>query len=186
MNGRKEQLETHLQDLLKQGSVSAFNAVYSLYARKLLVYVSAATKNKEDAEEIVHDIFMALWNNREKLDSSKSLSSLLFSLAYRRRIDFFRQMMRLPIYEDYRHWQDELATEDHSDIEYRDFCRIFTKALETLREKPRRVITLSRLHGLSNKEISVRLGISEKTVRNINSEALKTLNETLKRMLENQ
>lgn len=181
-----EQLDRTLLDLLKKGSLSAFNTIYTLYAKRLLLYVSKATGNKEDAEEIVHDIFISLWNNREKLDVSQNLSTLLFSIAYKRRIDFFRHMLSLPIYEDYQYWQNELTIEDQYNIEYKEFCDIFTKALASLPERPREIITMSRLQGCSNKEIAQKLNISEKTVRNINSNALKALKMILKRMLENQ
>lgn len=179
-----ELLDFKLLGLLKGGSLSAFNTIYRIYAKRLLQYVSSATKNKEDAEEIVHDIFMSLWNNREKLDTSQKLSTLLFSIAYRRRIDFFRHMLSLPIYEDYQHCKSELITEDNHNIEYREFCEIFKKALDALPERPREVIKMSKLDGLSNNEISTKLNISEKTVRNISSNALKALNSILKRMLE--
>lgn len=181
-----EQLDSTLLDLLKKGSLSAFNTIYTLYAKRLLQYVSRATRNKEDAEEIVHDIFISLWNNRDKLDVSQNLSTLLFSIAYRRRIDFFRHILSLPIYEDYQYWQNELTTEDQYSIEYKEFCEIFNKALESLQERPREIITMSRLQGRSNKEIAEKLHISEKTVRNISSNALKSLKQILKRMLENQ
>lgn len=177
------QLEIKLFEHLKRGSMEAFNTIYSIYAPRLLTYISSATKNKEDAEEIVHDIFLYLWNNREKLDTTQNLSSLLFSIAYRRRIDFFRHLMRLPIYEDYQKWINELTSEDHHNVEYKEFCEILNTALETLPKRQSQIIKLSRLQGLSNKEIANRLDISEKTVRNITSNALKTLNLTLKRML---
>lgn len=179
-------MDRALLDLLKKGSLPAFNTIYSLYAKRLLQYVSRATRNKEDAEEIVHDIFISLWNNRAKLDVSQSLSTLLFSIAYRRRIDFFRHILSLPIYEDYQSWQNELTTEDRYNIEYKEFCDIFRKALDSLQERPREIITMSRLQGRSYKEIAEKLNISEKTVRNISSNALKSLKQALKQMLENQ
>lgn len=185
MTTDNSQLETRLVDLLKNGSISAFNTIYTIYAERLLKYVSSATKNKEDAEEIVHDIFLSLWNNRGKLDSSQSLASLLFSMAYRKRIDYFRRMMSLPIYDDYQAWQNELIAEDHHRIEYKEFCEILNKALSQLPERQCKIIKLSRLQGMSNKEIAQKLNISEKTLRNIMSNALKTLNLTLKRMLDN-
>ncbi|MDE5882236.1 MAG: sigma-70 family RNA polymerase sigma factor [Muribaculaceae bacterium] len=184
MARRNTQLEIKLFELLKDGSVSAFNTIYSIYAERLLKYVSKATKNKEDAEEIVHDIFLYLWNNREKLDTTQNLSSLLFSMAYRKRIDFFRRIINLPIYEDYQYWKNELLAEDYHSVEYKEFCEILDRALMTLPERQCQIIKLSRLQGFSNKEIAEKLNISEKTVRNLTSSALKTLNLTLKRLLD--
>lgn len=175
-----------LTALLREGSLAAFNRIYGLYAPRLLEYVAVATRCREDAEEIVHDIFMNLWSNRAKLDPSQNLQTLLFALAYRRRIDYFRQWTRLPIYEDYRHWHNELVASNHDELEYRDFKAVFDRALATLSDRARQIVVMSRLQGLTNQEIADRLAITEKTVRNVSSAALKQLYATLQSLLNNQ
>lgn len=177
--------QAQLVTLLREGSLAAFNKIYGLYAHRLLEYVSVATRCREDAEEIVHDIFMNLWNNRSKLDPAQPLSTLLFALAYRRRVDYFRQWMRLPVYEDYRHLANELTASSHDELEYRDYMACFERALDSLSDRARQVVTLSRLQGLSNQQIADKLGINEKTVRNVSSAALKELYATLKSLLNN-
>lgn len=176
----KDILEHRLMESLKNGSVRAFNDIFRLYAGKLLAYVSSATKSKEDAEEIVHDIFLNVWNRRHSIDSSRSLASLLFSIAYKKRVDYYRHIVRMPIFEDYINLQNELAEEENSRMEYRDFYKMVDKAIRRLPERYRDVVVLSRFRGMTNAEIARQLGISEKTVRNILSLALKQLRQILK------
>lgn len=168
-----------LVDSLREGSLGAFNEIYSLYASKLLYYVAKVTINKEDAAEIVNDIFMTLWINRKKLQEDTDITTFLFSIAYRKRIDFFRRMMNAPIYEDYIEFQNELQSEDICRIEYNEFCTVFNKALGALPERLQKFLILSRVKCLSNKEIAEKLSVSEKTVRNGISIGLKLLKERL-------
>lgn len=164
---------------LREGSIDAFNEIYYLYASKLLSYVAKATKNKEDATGIVNDIFMSLWLNRKKLKPDTDITALLFSIAYRKRIDFFRRMMNAPIYKDYLQFQNELLIEDANSIEYNEFYAIFKKALNTLPIRLQRFLILSRIKYLSNNEIAKQLDVSEKTVRNGISDGLKLLKEQM-------
>lgn len=176
---RNKEIEQSLAASLKKGSVEAFDTIYRMYASKLLGYVSQATRNKEDAEEIVHDIFLDLWKSRERLQLDKGFKVLLFSLAYRRRIDYFRKHLKSPIFEDYTNFQNDLVTTDDRPLEYNDFLKIFRKALEGLPEKYERLIILSRFEELTNKEIAKKMNIKERTVANELSLALKYLRSEL-------
>lgn len=145
----------------------------------MLLYIAKATGNKEDAEEIVHDIFISIWENRANLHADTNLSSLLFSIAYKRRIDFFRRSLHKPIYEDYMQFHNELTADEHNQLEYNDFCNIFNKALQQVPARFQTLLALSRIHGLTTEEIAHRLNISQKTVQNGISQGLKLLREHL-------
>lgn len=171
--------ETELVASLKKGSVKAFNMIYQLYAKRLLIYIASATNNKEDAEEIVSDIFLSLWKNHENIDLNTDLSTYLFHIAYKRRIDFFRHSMTVPIYEDYMLFQNELISQENSELEYNEFLNIFNCALTSLPSRFQTLLTLSRIKGLSNEQIAIKLKISPKTVRNGISSGLKLLKKKL-------
>lgn len=168
-----------LTNSLRGGSLDAFNEIYNLFAPKLLSYVAKATRNKDDAAEIVNDIFLNLWVNHSKIQSGTDISTLLFSIAYRKRIDFFRRMMNAPIYQDYLQFQNELQCQDISRIEYNEFCAIFNKALAALPDRLQKFLVLSRVKCLTNNEIAQKMNLSEKTVRNGISLGLKLLKEQL-------
>lgn len=185
MNLPKNVSESQLVASLKKGSVRAFNMIYQLYAKDLLTYVASATKNKEDAEEIVHDIFLGLWNNRINIDTDTNLSTFLFHIAYKRRIDLFRRSLTVPIYEDYMLFKNELISEENNDLEYDDFNHLITAALQSLPLRLQNILTLSRISGLSNQQIAAKLNISPKTVRNSLSLGLKLLKDKLDDLRKN-
>lgn len=179
--------ERHI-DALKRGSIEAFNLLYELYGRRLLAYVSKATRTREDAADIVHDIFISVWHNRENLDSQSDIGALLFSLAYRRRIDYFRHLSTIPVFADFTasHDNDNLVdSSGHHTIEYHEFLSDIERALNTLPKRQREIVRLSRIDGLTNSEIAARLEITEKTVRNEISLGLKILKKELKKIQKN-
>lgn len=183
VDANDEIFERMLVESLRKGSIKAFDTIYRTYARRLFDYVGPAARSHEDAEEIVHDIFMNLWNVKAKLDRDTNISTLLFSIAYKRRIDAFRRILRAPIMEDYIELQTDIAEEDGSRMEYDDFLRIFNVALSRLPESRRRLVVMSRLKDMSNREIAKKIGLSEKTVRNGLSLGLKQLRNELSKLL---
>lgn len=152
---------------LKKGSKEAFDEIYRLYAGRLMAYCAQYTKCREDAEEIVQDVFVALWNSRQTIRQEETLRSLLFTISKHRVINAYRSTLNSPVYEDYVDYQNELsAGEDYHRLEYEQYVRIVKDAIRRLPSTQQRVITLSRFSQLSNKEIAERLSLSEQTVKN--------------------
>ena len=169
---------------LKKGSKEAFDEIYRLYAGRLLAYCTQYTKCREDAEEIVQDVFVALWNSRQTIRQEETLRSLLFTISKHRVINAYRSTLNFPVYEDYVDYQNELpAGEDYHRLEYEQYVRIVKDAIRRLPSTQQRVITLSRFSQLSNKEIAEHLSLSEQTVKNQLSIGLKTLRELLAKVL---
>lgn len=169
---------------LKKGSKEAFGEIYRLYAGRLLAYCVQYTKCREDAEEIVQDVFVALWNSRQTIRQEETLRSLLFTISKHRVINAYRSTLNSPVYEDYVDYQNELpAGEDYRRLEYEQYVRIVKDAIRRLPSTQQRVITLSRFSQLSNKEIAEHLSLSEQTVKNQLSIGLKTLRELLAKVL---
>ena len=184
--GRKMALQSeHLLIAdLKKGSKEAFDEIYRRYAGRLLAYCVQYTKCREDAEEIVQDVFVALWNNRQAIRQEETLQSFLFTISKHRVINAYRSTLNSPVYEDYVDYQNKLsADEDYHRVEYEKYVRIVKDAIRRLPSTQQRVITLSRFSQLSNKEIAERLSLSEQTVKNQLSIGLKTLRELLAKVL---
>lgn len=177
--------EQSLAASLKAGSVKAFEAIYRLYVDRLYAYCFDAIRMKQETEEVVHDVFLALWESRDNIEPDKGVGRLLFTIARKRRIDAFRKLVNSPIYEDYIEHQNSLPSPEHPPMEYEEFDRIFRKTLCTMPARMRTMIIWSKLQGLSNGEIALRLGVAEKTVRNQLSLALKELHYRLSPYIDN-
>jgi RNA polymerase sigma-70 factor (ECF subfamily) len=161
---------------LKKGSRKAFDKIYQMYAKRLYAYCLQFTKSLEDSEEIVQDVFVKLWTNREHIRQENTLCSLLFIIAKHHLINAFRSRINQPVYEEYINYKEAISMDEpDQQLEYKDFAIKFEKAMQTLPATQRKVITLSKIKGFSNKEIAEKLVLNEQTVKNALSIGLKKL-----------
>jgi RNA polymerase sigma-70 factor (ECF subfamily) len=180
-------LEKHIEDRemflirsLKAGSQKAFDEIYQMYAKRLYAYSLRFTKSPEDSEEIVQDVFVKLWTDREKIKQEDSLRSLLFIMIKHDVIDAFRTKVNQPVFEDYVDYINQISVNDtHEHVEYKEFIVKLKKAIASLSPTRQAIITLSRIKQLSNREIAEKLSLSEQTVKNQLSIGLKLLKEKL-------
>lgn len=172
--------EAILIQSLKKGSTKAFDRIYKIYSKRLYLYSLQFTKSQEESEEIVHDVFVRLWTNREKIRQEETLRSLLFIMTKNYLINAFRSKVNQPVYEEYINYKDKLAVNDTEDnLLYEEFHKKFVEALKSLPLTQQKVITLSKIKQLSNKEIAQQLSLSEQTVKNQLSVGLKALKQKL-------
>ena len=183
MNDADNLIEIKLICGLKKCSLKAFDAIYDMYAKRLYAYCLQYTKSEEDAEEIVQDVFVRLWMNRENIRQEETLRSLLFIMSKHQLINAYRARINSPMYEDYVKYQDHISTEEQGQsLEYEEYVNQLKVALHKLTITQRQVIEMSKLKQLTNKEIAIELELSEQTVKNQLSLGLKKLREELGKM----
>lgn len=93
--------DTSLVKRLKTGQIDAFDLLYEKYSRNLYSISRSLLKTREDAEGVVQEVFLQVWNKRSDLLEQKSFKSFLFSLAYNVIIDHFRKRSRDQKYEQF-------------------------------------------------------------------------------------
>lgn len=175
-----ENLESKLIKELKKGSYKAFDRIYDLYAKRLYGYCIQYLKSPEDAEEIVQDVFVQLWQKRESIQQEETIGALLFTISKYKLINAWRARLNHPLYEDYVNYVNHISVNDTAHkIEYDDFMKKVRSTLSDLPDTQRKVITLSRLEQRTNKEIAEILQLSEQTVKNQLVLGLKALKEKL-------
>lgn len=181
MINTKENSEAELIRELKLGSKDAFDKIYILYSKRLYGYCLKIAKSREDAEEIVQDVFLRLWNMKADIRQEETLRSLLFLISKNYLIKSSYNRINSQIFEDYVNYEEKLRNSDSSDsnIEYEDFLRILRLAMQKLPETQRKVIELSRLQQYSVREVAEQLSLNEQTIRNQLSLGLKTLRQLL-------
>ncbi|MBO9727882.1 MAG: RNA polymerase sigma-70 factor [Chitinophaga sp.] len=168
--------------LIKKGEVHAFNEIYFRHFTTLYRFAYNILKNEEECSDAIQEIFVWIWENREKLDITSLKNYLIASVKYR---------LARVIQTSRRHAEIIAAnipvaafTVIEDDIEARELKKVISDWTETLPPRARQIFQLSREQHLSNKEIALQLGISEKTVENQITIALKKLRSDLtKRML---
>lgn len=162
-----------------------FEKIYKLYYPKMVVFAKNYISANEDVENIVQDVFLVLWERKDELELSCTLTTYLFTLVKNRCLNFLRHKL---IEEEYNtQMKEELGFKLYAleSLEYsyhseKELQEIIQRALDTLPERCREVFIKSRIEGLKYKEISDELGISVNTVENHIATALKKLRVELK------
>lgn len=157
--------------------MKAFDAIYNKYCHKLHGFVFRYLKQKEDAEGIVQEVFIKIWESRSKINTYSSFESFLFTIAYNATISLLRKRMSESKSKVYLKTFQELSSGDSiiDELHYKDLDHKFQTLLEQLSPRQKEIYRLSREEGLSHKDIAAKLDISENTVKNHMVTSLKFL-----------
>jgi RNA polymerase sigma-70 factor (ECF subfamily) len=172
--------DLQLIDLLKRDDEAAFTEIYSRYAENLTGFASSKLYNLEDPRDIIHDLFVKLWEQRKSLKVDRNLEAYLFTLVRYRIIDKIRKNIT---HEDYIGMALALHTSLGSEIEQqiavKELKQSIGESLEKLSPRVREIYHLSREENLSIPDIAEKLQLSEQTVKNQLTSALKHLRQSL-------
>ncbi|WP_454803231.1 RNA polymerase sigma-70 factor [Mucilaginibacter phyllosphaerae] len=180
MTNYKKLSETELTELLQQDSLGAFREIYVRYWKALYGEAYKRLKDKDQCEEIVQELFAGLWNKRMALQIDGTLGGYLYkSVGYRVIDQYRREMVRAKHRELFKAVYSEADHSTENAIMLKDLEHSINLAVGQLPDKCRSVYELSRVEHKTNKEIAEYLGISEKTVENHLTRALKKLRVSL-------
>ena len=179
MNLGKENISHELLTRLKNGDMLAFDRVYELYSHKLFSFVSRILKNEAEADDIVQEVFVKIWESRDKLDDHKLLNSYIFTIAYNNSIDLIRKRISNNKYLEHLKNSSVINFTPTiiSQIEFDELNNQAEKLIAKLPERQKQVFLLHKKEGLTYPEIAGQLGISKNTVENHMAKALKYLRE---------
>lgn len=138
-------------------------------------------RSAEDASEIVNDTFMAVWEKRDELEIGENLKPLLYTIARNKSINLIKK--KKPDFTDLENAPDP-GSREFSPLENlmakETELRIFA-LIDALPPRCRQIFVLSRREQLSNREIAGIMELSEKTVENQISIAIKLIRAGLRR-----
>jgi RNA polymerase sigma-70 factor (ECF subfamily) len=142
----------------------------------------ALVKSPEMAEDLVHEIFLKLWEIREKLEIKTNFSAYLFRICHNKAADATKKIAgeRLLRSELLRYYQDFSTDEQRSQEELYQYDALAEQALDNLSPQSRKVYELCRREGKSYREVAEELHISPYTVKEHMSKALTSLRSFLR------
>lgn len=155
-----------------RGEMIFFSKVYKTYFPKLVRFSKSYVLSEFEAENIVQNTFLYLWENQELLHSLNNMNAFLFTLVRNRCIDYLRRQIKessMQTLDLIKEKEMELKLYslqqfDENNFSREDIDRMITTAIDSLPPRCKEIFVLSRLEGLSHKEIAEKLHISTRTI----------------------
>lgn len=148
-----------------KGDQSAFAKLYQHYRTPALKFCFSLLKDEEEAENMVHDVFIKIWEKRSLINPELNFSSYLFTCLRNMAFDYMKQMEKSQLLRQrYMERMERLSNDDHEEQENRD--RLLRNAINSLSERRKMILMLSVEGGKSYQEIADSLRISKNTVKN--------------------
>ena len=184
MNNDKNIDESCLIEGISQGQKFAFEYLFNCYYKRLCLIAQKYVKDSQTAEGIVLVIFERLWEKREQIFISQSLSSYLFQSVHHECLNHLNSFShrQKPTTSIYQH-QEDCRDPDHHFLSQLYAIELEEKIREGINNLPdrcREIFLMSRYEDLSNIDIAEKLDLSLCTVKNQIAIALKKLKKVLK------
>lgn len=169
--------------------MTAFSQFFEENKEKFLSFAYSYIRNRADAEDLLMESMIALWENRDKWKQESNMHALLLTIIKNKALNYLaHEQVRLRAEENINgHKQQELKLRistleacNPSSIFDSEIQQIVHKTLDNLPQQSRRVFVLSRYHDMPNKKIAEQLGLSVKSVEFHMTKTLKILRRELK------
>lgn len=168
---------------MKAGDRESFNQVFRRYYSPMVRFCIRYVADSDIASEIVQDLFVKLWSNREKISFNTSFESYMLTSVRNSALTYINKE-RSHAEANLRIYSEESDNTDPSEtLQSNNLEESYRKILKDMPEKRREVFLASRYDGLKYSEIAEKLGISQKTVEAQMSAAIKQLKDGLKAYL---
>jgi RNA polymerase sigma-70 factor (ECF subfamily) len=162
-----------------------FSRFIESYSSDLFYYAYYLVKSKEEAEEIVSDVFLEVWQNRNKIEEIQNLKAWLLTITHNKAISFLRKKKQLNVSVS---WDEialyaipqDLQTPDEQLISQEEISRI-NKIIKKLPPRCKQVFFLAKIERLPYKDIANILDISVKTINIHVAKALELISQALKK-----
>jgi len=136
--------------------------------------------NRDDARDVLHDVFVRIWEDRQSLSISGNLQSYLFAAIRYRIIDKIRRNVNRQNYDALlQSLAENYSPGIEQQLEAKELQETINKALEQLSPKTKQIYLLSRNEHHTVTEIAQKLNLSEQTVKNQLTAALKHLRQSI-------
>ena len=176
----EELTDLQLAELLRSGSISAFQNLFDRYQSVLSSFSNYKTHNKELTQDIIQSTFAELWEHRGKINIPGRFDSYIYTIVRNKINDHYRHQNVSRRYQDklLRKPEQTESSADHR-LRYNELEKLITTEVNALPYHLKEVFLLSRKNALSRKEIAVQLNLTEEGVKTRMHRALKTLKKGL-------
>jgi RNA polymerase sigma-70 factor, ECF subfamily len=173
-------LEADLIVSLREGDMKAFSELFDRYAKRLYHFAIGYLKSVEESEEIVQEVFLKIWNNREEISLLKSFEAYLFTIAKNGILNTIRKSKSEQAYLNYAKLHPGKNILLDEELDFKELEIAYKQSIDKLSPKRKEIYILSREQSLSNAEIAEKMNISVKTVENQMTSAISEIRKNLR------
>ncbi len=168
---------------LKQDDKTAVDDLFAFYYPRLYQFSKSILKMESEIEDVLQEVFLKIWLNRHKINHAETFNAYIYTITKHEVLNLIRSKLKdhnfreqLYLYAVAEEYQFQ------SKLEFEEIKSGIDRIVSNLPEKRQQIFILSRTNGLSNKEIAQQLGISEKTVEDHITHAIRKIKSSLKEM----
>ena len=162
---------------VRSSDKEAFKKIFDFYQEGVFNFLLFRINDIDTAEDLLQEVFLKIWINRQKLDENKSIKAYIYTTANNLSLNYKRHKKVIYNYQKEHKYINNQTESPHQLLESKEFQEKLFQAIENLSDKVRIVFLMSRVEKLSYKEIADRLDISIKTVESHIVKALKQIRE---------
>ena len=172
--------DQQLVGLLQSGDPVALEEIYQRYHGILLIHACRRLPNREDATDLLQDLFVYLWTNRAQLQIKSSLAAYLYTSVRNRILNVYRnQKLRDRHLASLQSYIDSNPEVPDEVLRHKELIRLVEQEIAALPPKMRLIFEMSRKLEMSHQQIAKKLDISQHTVRTQVRSALRLLRAKL-------
>lgn len=178
----KDTINSAIHHAFIRGEQQAFESIYCAFSKPLYRRILYLIKDPDEADEILHNLFLKIWSSRQQIDPDKNLFAYFMQAANSMAIDQLRKNLRTQVMHDNialsSFGQTSLSVEENY-ISKEDW-KILESAIKQLPPQRQLIFRLCKIEGKSYKEVSESLSISTATISNQLVLAMKFLRQFIK------
>lgn len=169
-----------LVNKIREGDQAAFEELFQNYYSRLCVFSNSYVKSLDLARDVVQEVYIKIWDNKENFYIKQSLKAYLYQAVRNQSLNFLQQKKQMERLEKRLKKQHEISVSSRTEeLNTEELSQKVWRLVEELPERRRTIFILYRKHGLSYAEIAEVLGIARKTVENQMGKSLQFLREHL-------
>lgn len=167
MNTQTDYTDRTLVGQLRNNDQQAFKLLFEKYGARLYQFSLKYLRDKEDAEDLLNEVFLKIWEKRHDIKSNTSFQSYLFTIAYN---DICKRFLRKSREEKYIQIFAEkyilAPTQNEEQVDYQQLVQKMNEIVDQLPPRRKEIFNLSYKKELKNSEIAIKLDVSEQFVKN--------------------
>lgn len=167
--------------LIRDDDRAAFDELYNRHWKFLFTAAYNTLRVREDSLDVCQSVFLWFWEHRKEVNIKTSIQGYLYTSVKYKIANLIRKgKVRDNFFDELK--QIDPAAFEENQLELKELRNLITQLINELPHKCREVFQLSRSQHLTHKEIALKLNISEKTVDDHITRALKKLRGPLSRL----